>query len=87
MLDLLDMAHPVVTLALVIVALVTLWTLTLLNQRLRVLQDRLDSLERGQRLFEDGMQALAVRPSAPAHEPLPVPGPAALDLEQTRPSH
>lgn len=60
------MAHPVVTLALVLVSLVLLWMVALINRRLRVLQDRMDSLEQGQRLFEEGLEVLGQRAAPPS---------------------
>jgi hypothetical protein len=69
MLDFLDTAHPFFTLTLAVVVLVTLWALALLNQRVRVLQDRLDSMERSQRLFEEGIESLSRRPAATSPAP------------------
>ncbi len=59
MLDVLDMAHPIVTLTVLVVLLVALWMVHMLNQRLSVMENRLESLEREQQQVDEELAVLS----------------------------
>lgn len=59
MLDVLDMAHPLVTLTALLVLLASLWMIHMLYQRLRVLENRLESLEQGQLQVDEELAVLS----------------------------
>lgn len=74
--DLIDTAHPVLTLTMVMVLLAALWMIHVLQMRLRVAENRLDSLEADLRTVDDELEVL-VGGHAPA---MPPPSTAGADL-------
>jgi len=74
MLDVLDTAHPLVTLTVLLVLLAALWMIHILNQRVSVLENRLESLEREQEQVDEELAVLSqvglsVNSPAPAEPP------------------
>ncbi len=59
MLEILDTAHPLLTLTVVVVLLIALWLIGRLHAEIRVLQSRLDSIEGEQRGVDEALQLLA----------------------------
>lgn len=59
MLDVLDTAHPILTLTVVVVLLVALWMISRLHREIRVLQSRLDSVEAEQKAMDEGLEMLS----------------------------
>ncbi len=59
MLDLLDTAHPLVTTLVLMVMLVMLWLIQMLNQRLRIMENRVESLEHEQRQVDEELAVLS----------------------------
>lgn len=74
--DLIDTAHPVLTLTMVTVLLAALWMIHVLQMRLRVTENRLDSLEAELRTVDEELEVL-VGGHAPA---LPSPATSGADL-------
>lgn len=73
MLDMLDFAHPVLMITIVLVLLILLWTVSVLQMRLRVAESRLESLERELATMDEQMSFLAQisqRKEAPSAPPL-----------------
>lgn len=69
MLDIFDIAHPVLTLTMVLVVLVMLWIIGTLNAKIRVLENRLDSVDGLIRDHDDALEMLT--PSHTSHEAIP----------------
>ena len=59
MLEVLDFAHPILTITIISVLLILLWMVSVLQIRLRVLESRLESLEREQSTMDEQMSFLA----------------------------
>ncbi len=59
MLDMLDFAHPILTITIVLVLLILLGMVSVLQVRLRVAESRLESLEREQSTMDEQMSFLA----------------------------
>ncbi|MCA9544752.1 MAG: hypothetical protein KC613_10195 [Myxococcales bacterium] len=59
MLDILDTAHPILTLTVVAVLLVALWMISRLHREIRVLQSRLDSVEAEQKAMDEAVEMLS----------------------------
>jgi Tfp pilus assembly protein PilN len=59
MLEVLDFAHPILTITIILVLLTLLWMVRFLQVRLRVLESRLESLEREQSTMDEQMSFLA----------------------------
>lgn len=78
MLDLLDTAHPLVTTMVLMAMLVSLWVIQLLNQRIRVLENRLESLEREQENVDEELAMLSQVGGMSASTPAPAPSGDAL---------
>ena len=55
----LDFAHPILTITIVLVLLILLWMVSVLQVRLRVAESRLESLEREQSTMDEQMSFLA----------------------------
>ncbi|MCB9539943.1 MAG: hypothetical protein H6704_27335 [Myxococcales bacterium] len=67
--DLLDTAHPVLTLTMVMVLLAALWMIHVLQMRLRVAENRLESLEAELRTVDEELEVLVGGHAAAASPP------------------
>jgi len=73
---LLQVANPVVTLVTALVVILVLWMVHLLDRRVRVLQDHLESVRREVEQLDEGLRLLSMKGAA-VQEAIDLPPPPA----------
>ncbi len=83
--DFIDTAHPVLTITIVMVLLIALWMISVLQTRLRVAENRMDSLEQELRTIDEELAVVLHAPSGSASSALSDPDSVRAALAEAAP--